>query len=601
MEDSTIETEARILNTRRSALKGAAALLALGTLPVTTSGPAVEASSVNSPPPIEAGKEDVSLWGQILRLSSEVKEISRGGRFDDAAKNIDQNIQTAQGVHFQKVAQVEELWRLALEDKDDQGQPRFLREQRKFIAGLTTLDLNKDNPLAELKEAVVSQPDFILNILKIIRDRTNEGIKDDTLDYLYKLLNDPMNIYVGALPGERASERLGKQQVSIKTSEDVELTPEGRKLFGRHAQRIGSFLERYPYYKKLYSEVVLISFKYGKLKNTLSDSGTFSTGRAEGDIERNVIVVNMDHASQDSDYWPEVVFAHEAFGHGTDVVLSVDLAARLTPEDYIERLVFQQEILNNPDWGAQEKDIFQLFAKVPVLERDNRFITSGGLVGIKEFMGIITEYPRNIILHNSYPPGSNGNKPVSLCDWVVGYPQEEHPKNQPRPRIGADKSYRNLEDFLVDYMPKLEKDSSTGNIRSRLILWGIKNFKEELGNLKGIWSNGYWDDTKKKYESYVPNLQYDSADTWSNYCNFIIINAVLYHGFINGVQEIRSMFSEQEQKILDRRIYTLRKLYRQELFAGGTAYSYFLGERMLEKPPYRVGLEHIADMINKNS
>ena len=88
MEDSTIETEARILNTRRSALKGAAALLALGTLPVTTSGPAVEASSVNSPPPIEAGKEDVSLWGQILRLSSEVKEISRGGRFDDAAKNI---------------------------------------------------------------------------------------------------------------------------------------------------------------------------------------------------------------------------------------------------------------------------------------------------------------------------------------------------------------------------------------------------------------------------------------------------------------------------------------------------------------------------------
>ncbi|MDP3724257.1 MAG: hypothetical protein Q8R11_01330 [bacterium] len=78
-----------------------------------------------------------------------------------------------------------------------------------------------------------------------------------------------------------------------------------------------------------------------------------------------------------------------------------------------------------------------------------------------------------------------------------------------------------------------------------------------------------------------------------------VLNVVTYHAFLNGIDEIRDLVPRQGWRSIEEKIYEMRTRYRAELFAEGASFSYYFGDRMKEKPPYQVGLEHIASLLEK--
>ncbi|MDO8452391.1 MAG: hypothetical protein Q7S79_01420 [bacterium] len=594
MEESTTLETPKPKSTRREFGKRLTAVAAVAVVPK-------EVTQANSNQAETKEPEKKSVWDEVFALAEEAFSAQKAPELQEEILNFRETLPTLLQRHKEQLEHTDRLWAIVQADKNDRGEPRLLANYGKFMGGLKTLSPGLENPISRLRSDIEYLPFYLKRHLEFIKDvQGTLDIKEQK--EMYKILGFIKDQFNEPLPGEAkihaSTESAPKQQITIEMDENIEPSTEGKTAFEEHSRKIEKFLEKFPHFKKLYSRVVLTSWKYGEEKtpNSNTAAGTFSNERVKGEkAKRSVVWVNMGSGE---DVFPEIVFAHEAFGHGLDVSINQELASRLTAKEYIERLNFQYEILNNPDWGNHDQIIPQLFdGKTEPVQDDP--LNDGKPVSTERFREIIREYPRNIILHASYPP--KGKDPVSICDAVLGKP-DDRSWNAEGTKIENDQiMYGSLDEFCIDYLPKLEQEATKGGIRSRLILYGLTKFKKELGNTKGIRPAYKQDQEKGRTTYFVPHRNYDTATTWSNYCNFIVINAVVYHGFINGNEEIRSMFSDEEKRWIELRVFHLRDNYRKELFAEGAAFSHFLGDRVQEKPPYRVGLEHIANMIEKSS
>ncbi len=55
--------------------------------------------------------------------------------------------------------------------------------------------------------------------------------------------------------------------VTILVDPNIRLTKEGNNLFINQRRAIGKFLEKFPFFKKLYTKVLLSSSDYGEMKD----------------------------------------------------------------------------------------------------------------------------------------------------------------------------------------------------------------------------------------------------------------------------------------------------------------------------------------------
>lgn len=412
----------------------------------------------------------------------------------------------------------------------------------------------------------------------------------------------------------------GNEAFPIKTAEDkkrekhddhydigidpqISSTPEGQQKFMADKKRIEHFLNTYPYFKRLYTSIRLGSSLYGTSKGQRNPnvSGTFYSHRDWGTRNyRGEVSINMDHGNI-GPYWTEHVFAHEAFGHGTDIEVNSSLQNRLDEAQVIERLAFQYEILNNPDWGAHDGNIPQLFKRYPTRSNNHHFIQNATGVTSEQLLGLASEYPRNLIFFNGL---LGGDSPQTIYDSVMNKPQPILPPTTAEPKSTQPKLpiptatpgyYPTMDTFLQDYRPKLEKAASEGSDQAKIILWGLKQFKPDFENYDIV-----WDPFFKNIQGRFNPTNDKSAETWSNFFNNIVLNTTLYHVFLNrdDNNEIQGLFNEYQQRQFEERILVLRRMSRAELWAESNGYSHLIGDRMAETPPARVGLAHLAAQIS---
>ncbi len=416
----------------------------------------------------------------------------------------------------------------------------------------------------------------------------------DALVPAYETMIDYLNKMSSLGTEEKANKELPVKycslNVPIQVDEGITPSEAGLALFEIHKERIGKLIQTYRYFKNTCKKIVLYSTKYGQVKKSAPEgySGMFFVGGKDNDAFGR-IWINMDHAALE-DEWPEITFAHEAFGHHLSVLTNASLAQVLTPRQFMERLIFEQEILNNPDWGDSDGSIGQLFRARPHIGRSDQFIVDAPSVDREEFMAIITEYPRNLILTNGSFIDAAGSP--NIYEKVAGQDAS------PRPfALGEDKKYRSLKEFYTVYRPILESQSQIGNIQAKLILWGLDNFPNEFANTSFLWGSA----DNQPGTQFVPRGNNLNGRIWSNYCNFVVVNAVMYHLAFNSDQEntrsLRQYFPRPVWERVEQQALSLRERARNEMFADGVAYSHFFGNRMKETPPYRRGLEHMAWLL----
>ncbi|MDP3724255.1 MAG: hypothetical protein Q8R11_01320 [bacterium] len=396
-------------------------------------------------------------------------------------------------------------------------------------------------------------------------------------------------VELNELVDREVREEIGKDtspRVTIDMYPGYTPTIEGRRFFEEDKQRIQTFLQRFPFFQKIFSKVELLSGRYfGSPLFDSSTGGWMFIEKESGERHyRATIMVNMDTSVGVGVFFPEITFAHEAIGHALDASFNHGFADQLSPQGLVERLTFQEEILNNPDWANHDETISQLFGFDPVWRPEYiAVIESGQKISTELFRRIILWNPRNIILENSDDGqsreilGSSG-LPYIIRDPVYG-PAFAFPPTDPR-------RFQTFDQFLEAYIEPLRQWATKGNIRSKIILWGLEGFRPILGRLAFTGDLSHPD-------------QWWTANQWSRYCEVPILNAATYHVFLNGVDGVRRFIPQTYWAAIEQRILALRQRYREELFAEGCSHAYYFGPRMVDKPPFQVALEHAASLLGE--
>lgn len=568
--------------------------------------------------PSPAGAEVV-----IQDDQKERKEEKRIGPFDKIYAGLDQLIANSSGESKDKYITVEQtLFRV-------EGNYAAYLERLNALIGLTYTQSDSTGKLLLFEEYRKSlgamQHPTPEDVIPYFKDK--KKLLDDTKrmeDVIDKVLNPSKNDQKSTVPNkdpeyiellakgiadqvnqiEASEEGTLKGRLSVSIDQDLKPTPEGLKLFEEHKKKIELFLSKFPYFSKLFTKIKLFSNRYeSKPVKDDNTGGAFGTRKESSDPEfSGLLMVNMDSEAFYSDFIPEIIFAHEAFGHGLDIAINRSFANRLTPEAVVERLAFQQQILNNPDWGALDQTIQQLFKKRKYPGNKDDFVSGTYKIDREDFVDVINNYPRNLIFSTEFT-GGFARRPPSIYELILNNPY--NPLKEAVEYKGEQR-YEALADFMKDYVPILRNAVKTGNRYAKVLLWGLENFSKEFSDYDNVWNYRFQarikddDPFNTKSEDLVPKVD-KTATTWSNYCNVVLMNVALYHAFINGIDNIRAMFSDEERAAFERHIYELREKVRAEVFAEGTAYSHYLGDRLDEPPPYRYGLAHAASLISVGS
>ncbi|GEM_PF-6098939 len=561
-------------------------------------------------------------WDALYAIIDEVKASEAGTQYARDLEQIKSQLTSWQEALTPRTERINTLINLMNNDTDSQGRPKLLSYYQQLLGKMETKKPEDLVPFLFEKKYMQSSFGTVSQAIFSIKDRLwgnnpdaniitdkkppiepDPSSKSDPLPLppYYGFQLNTLENHIKTLATqeqERQQEHQlesGRSTVTLHIDPNLEVSEKGQAIFEEHKAKIDKFIGKFPYFRKMFTRIVLTSSKYGDPKDKekrFSHGGSFSSVKDNGKYVGQV-TINMDSSDENV----EVVFAHEAFGHGTDVDMdniSKSLAAYLSPEDYYKRLIYEHEVLNNPDWGDNDSTIPQLFREFQF--QTNPSPNDRSSIGTEHFMSTITDYPRNCLLQNEL--FWNNDPKRSIIDQVLGNPDPSQPESQTGSRIDTNKLYTTMDDFLKDYMPVLEKDAQAGNIRSKVILSGLRRFQDDFKNRSFLWQPWVTNE-KGDLETTMPGPRGGIGTKWSNYCNSVVSNATLYHAFINGEDEIRLLFNPAQRKRIEDRALELRRAYRRELFAEGTAHDYFYGDRMKHASPYRDSLKQIAHMLDQ--
>lgn len=387
-----------------------------------------------------------------------------------------------------------------------------------------------------------------------------------------------------------------KGDVVIEVDPDIKTTPEGRRLTEQHRKTIEKFVQTAAFFSThMCNKIVLSSSDYGERQTTEApdQAGLFSSHKnPTRQIHMGEIWINMDHGTNDEQP-VEQTFSHEAYGHGSDISLNKGLQQQLPSEKVVERQKFQGEILENPDFGANDASLQQILKRRSAYSDVIKRVKEGKAISTDEFMTLITDYPRNVMFYNDFRQDKETEWMNGIFDTVMGLPQDDPILGETR--LEGDKWYETYDDFLKDYKPILIKDAQNGNLRAKAILWGIDNLGSSLRNYGMLWSS--ITDPTNDYH-YVPSDNDKRATTWTNYFTVLALTGIMYHGFINGIAEIVNLVNDKDQKLFATEVFYIRQRHREELWADGTGWDHYLGNRLIASP-YRRGKEHLAYLLSQ--
>lgn len=431
----------------------------------------------------------------------------------------------------------------------------------------------------------------INDIKDMLRNLKNDRSVDMETQY-----NDLILKVVGCLMGhlmmfpieENSKPRSG---ATVEMGGGIMVTDEGKKAFAEDVEMVWRVMGTYPkgFFDALSTKFVLYSTRYGKIdaQQTRGTGEYFPRrDRVQGKTLAN-ISIDMDHLGG---LYPDLVLPHE-ITHAMDPSLNTTLAEILTDKEYIERLTHVFQIMNNPDWAGHDGSVQQLFRRTPNLREDRAFVDSGCRVTTNQFVAASTEYPRNDLIHSArlvsgylkvlkFLPG--------LFEKVMGVKFRQ--LSVPLPR--AEPFYPDLDSFLEAYEPRLQEWSKNGGLEAKIILSGLRRFKESFKNRNFLWQR------YSENGAVVPSQSGAVESVWVNYLNDIVLNATLYHGAINNDPEFKEWVPDPRRRrecILE--AVRLRLHARQEAFAEGGGWSHKFGSRLLEKPPFRVYEEEMANTL----
>lgn len=460
-----------------------------------------------------------------------------------------------------------------------------------------------------LRGKMTAKPDDeivpVLHEKKILDDRFDQirkavaGHKTNAeyVDYAHQLLTNHGRSEGDRIPNKETRPLMGRLQVSV-SKDDIEIVPgsEGEKEAQKDINRITQYIQRtIPDLQNIFTNLFLFSARYGKVKRDRPGYSGYFTPYNFGPASETF--VNMDHSAGYGSYWNEVVFGHEVAGHNSDVLhrnLNYKLVDQLSVEDAYARMRFMVEILQNPHFGVHDGSLRELMEKAPVSRGDSSFINDVEQMTSREFKGIINEYPRQFL----YDGGFVGDIKSFIDDAFTPQARQDNwtrTNDWPITVVDNAITYKNVMDFADAYRNQIEASAKAGNIKAKVIDWAIKQYGDSLSPHKGMWNYRY------KGDYLIPGVNLD-AKTWTNYMTVVVANTAVYDAFINGRKEITDLFTEKERDSIQDRIEEARSKSRAEVWAEGVGFSHFIGYRFKpgDEPPYRKGLEQIAEMLRRN-
>lgn len=419
----------------------------------------------------------------------------------------------------------------------------------------------------------------------------------------------------------------GRTQVSFL--EDEEMTQEGRANFEKGINYVQELRSTFPYLDRSCTNFWLYDPEYGSEENGLSGSelGGFIPSKNERNQWVGNIILLMNLRSLDPMIL-ERTFNHEAIIHWGSAETNPNLLHSLRPEDVIDKLVYELQIVQNPDYANVSFDIPTLFKRLPLKGRDLKFLKEANGITTEEFVGITTEYPRNVLVHNLYEVKfplarlgeldeyylQNGSVPGRL-NWAArreGLESDEvllssqsvlekfaqevifsHTYGQAQ--FSIDTQFDSWDHFVNDVRPLLESTSAQGYSKSKVTLWGIDKFSGFFKNYDFIWLRR---DPFFKIPA-RPTTEDKSVEAYLRYLDrvaYLTLGHAVYHNDL----EIRALFTDKEWRDLSIHYFLSKRQADWEVLAEGGADAHYFGKRVKEKTPYTGFLEDLAYKLVTN-
>lgn len=365
---------------------------------------------------------------------------------------------------------------------------------------------------------------------------------------------------------------------------------EQRRQFDQVSEGVVSWYKEFPYFSVLFSRVIISSESLFGVPISLPEpaAGGFQAVRDErAHVFFGEIRVDIDRSNERVPEFFRIAIFHET-GHAMDPDRNSALLHILPADEAHQMLTAREKALAHPDWGEKSDSIPKLFAKLPRNRKNPQFYTEAKnrKLSYEEFMGLISQYPTDELLTNAGKIDEEGNR-VSLFDMVARKDKKEDEAIKLTSKPAEPREFKTLDEFLNYHMDDFEKAAQAGNNRAKVLVWGLKNFRNEFNNFETLMGD----------EKYIPKSGQQTSENWLEYCNFILTNATIFHGFMNDIADIKNQFTANQQNLLIERSIFLRLRYRDELFAEGLAYSHHFWDQ-LDENPYKEYWKY-ADMVLK--
>lgn len=579
-----VETMSKRGLSRRRFLQAAGALtggLLLGNGIPASSHADSSIPELTIPPPTHEPAEPLTLsWNDIHEKARQLPQ----------AEGLQEKLRTLQEGYEYRTNRINRLIELTYNGRKDQHDNPFLITQIKKITATQTSGIAPEQllPFLREKQEVAKKFGELESAVGTLA-QNQPGTFANVIDTVDRQLEDPML----QIPEKR---QFPAQRLTIQPTSPIE-SEEAQLEFERNKKQIEAFIDTFPLFRKIYSNILLYKDSYGIPKpDILKGKGGITLSSFTKASNLPVCMMNLDHIDTNVGSLQKQ-FAHEAFGHAGSILPfpkyersiyeegNKTLAEALNPEGYIERLTFELEILNNPDWADHSATLTDIL-------NDQQISEDTGPLSTADFNVIIRSYPREY----TFDPNV---KRVVLRDIM----RELQIPALPATQAFVDKhskDYSSFYDFIIDSSDALQKEAATGNVEAKIILWGLTNFPDEFARFApSIQTMDLPDDSDMQNQKEVL-LSNTTGEEYALYCKTFVTNMALYQAFMNGTDtkgegSIRQLIPQDAKHPLALALFSLRIRYLTELWAEGVAFSHT--QPTVDQPPYREGLKQLAWLL----
>lgn len=270
---------------------------------------------------------------------------------------------------------------------------------------------------------------------------------------------------------------------------------------------------------------------------------------------------------------------HEALGHALTAIFNLGFAQSLDPRRLAERVLIEQEVLWDSNWGALDEGVEQLLpvsVNGQIFKNDPKVFEETKLTR-EQFRDLITQYPRELILTNNY-------KQQHILEEVVGVREEDKlpikiPPGMTEEEFMNDKSCKTFKEFFDRQKESIELSAQNGDRLSQIVSYAVKKHPDAFSNIEFMLS-------KKEREDFANGTDVMAMKDWINLAAQLAINATLYEAVLKNDRELLDVlkFTQEEVEKLQKAIIALRQRSRNEVIAEGVSWACIFWDQTPDNP-----------------